>query len=94
MSGQNAPNPWTAREWGCLVAVVVVAVASLWLRWPGFTQGGFASHDVAGILYNAMVLDRGGLPYVDTVELKAPGAFYLAGGLAGPEGRDIARFEV
>ena len=53
---------------------------------------GFASHDVAGILYNAMVLHDGGLPYVDTVELKAPGTFWLAKWFAGAEGRDIGTF--
>lgn len=65
--------------------------ASLAIRWPGFTQGGFASHDVGGILYEAMVLERGGLPYVDTVELKAPGTFYIAALLAGS---DIAALQV
>jgi hypothetical protein len=77
-----------------LVGLAVIVWASARARIPGFTQGGFASHDVAGILYNAMVLDRGGLPYVDTVELKAPGTFYLATWLAGPEARDIARFQI
>ncbi len=76
------------------LALALIGALSLWIRWPGFTQGGFASHDVAGILYNAMVLERGGLPYVDTLEFKAPGSFYLAKLLAGPEGRDIARFQI
>ncbi|EDM80355.1 hypothetical protein PPSIR1_11285 [Plesiocystis pacifica SIR-1] len=77
-----------------LVALALLMLASLWLRWPAFVQGGFVSHDVAGMLYNAMVLDAGGLPYVDTLELKAPGSFWLARAFAGPEGRDIARFQV
>ena len=77
-----------------LIALALLVLASLWLRKPGFEQGGFASHDVAGILYNGMVLERGGLPYVDTLELKAPGTFYLARVFAGPEARDIARFQV
>jgi len=74
-------------------ALVAVAAASVWLRWPGLTEGGFASHDVAGILHEAMVLHDGGLPYVDTIELKAPGTFWLAKWLAGPAGTDIARFQ-
>lgn len=86
------------REWvqtaATVVVLVAIAAAAVALRWPGFTQGGFASHDVAGILYNAMVLDSGGLPYVDTLELKAPGTFYLAKWLAGPHGRDIGRFQI
>jgi hypothetical protein len=77
-----------------VIALLAIVALSAWLRTPGFTQGGFASHDVGGILYNAMVIERGGLPYVDTLELKAPGSFYLATWLAGPESRDIARFQV
>jgi hypothetical protein len=64
------------------------------IRAPAFTQGGFVSHDVAGILYSAMVFVDGGLPYVNTVELKAPGCFYLAWVFAGAEGRDIASFQI
>ncbi len=77
-----------------IAALALVVIAAAILRAPGFTQGGFASHDVAGILYNAMILERGGLPYVDSVELKAPGSFYLASAFAGPEGRDIARLQI
>ena len=77
-----------------IVILAAIVGASAWLRTPGFEQGGFASHDVAGILYNAMVLERGGLPYVDTLELKAPGSFYLAQWFAGGDGRDIGRFQI
>jgi len=38
----------------------------------------FPNPDIAGIVYNAELLLRGGLPYVDTVEIKPPGAFELA----------------
>ena len=75
-------------------AIVTISAASVAVRWPGFTQGRFASHDVGGILYNAMLLRSGGLPYVDSVEFKAPGSFYLAALLAGPEGRDIAALQL
>jgi hypothetical protein len=87
---------WPEPVWTALTgaALVLILACSAWLRAPGFEQGGFASHDVAGILYNAMVLERGGLPYVDTLELKAPGSFYLARAFAGPEARDIARFQI
>lgn len=79
-----------------LTVIVLLSIVALsaWLRVPGFSQGGFASHDVGGILYSAMVIEHGGLPYVDTLELKAPGSFYLATWLAGPGGRDIATFQV
>lgn len=77
-----------------MIGLLAIVALSAWLRTPGFVQGGFASHDVGGILYNAMVIEHGGLAYVDTLELKAPGSFYLATWFAGPEGRDIARFQV
>lgn len=77
-----------------VIGLLAIVALSAWLRVPGFTQGGFASHDVGGILYNAMVIEHGGLAYVDTLELKAPGSFYLATWFAGPGGRDIARFQI
>jgi hypothetical protein len=76
------------------LGVVAALALGLWLRWPGFTQGGFASHDVGGILYNAMVLADGELPYVADIELKAPGSFYLAWAFAGERGTDIARLQI
>ena len=77
-----------------MAALAVISAFSAAIRWPGLTQGRFASHDVGGILYNAMLLRSGALPYVDSVEFKAPGSFYLAALLAGPEGRDIASFQL
>lgn len=82
------------RDLAAAVALLAIAAVSCLVRLPGFTEGGFASHDVGGILYEAMLLRAGGLPYVDAIELKAPGTFYLAALLAGPEGRDIAAFQV
>ncbi|HEY0135942.1 MAG TPA: hypothetical protein VGB85_17775, partial [Nannocystis sp.] len=73
-------------------AALVIVAASAAIRWPGFTQGGLASHDVGGILYNAMLLRSGGLPYVDSVEWKAPGSFYVAALVA--DGNDIAALQV
>ncbi|MFZ6180468.1 glycosyltransferase family 39 protein [Nannocystis pusilla] len=82
------------RHIGAALAIAAIAGVSCLIRLPGFTEGGFASHDVGGILYEAMLLRAGGLPYVDAIELKAPGTFYLATFLAGPEARDIAAFQV
>ncbi len=76
-----------------LLALALIVGLSAWLRWPGFTEGGFASHDVAGMLYEAMLLRDGALPYVDSIEIKAPGTFYLAAVLAG-SGTDIAAFQI
>jgi len=80
--------------WVALAALLVIGGVSVWLRWPGFSQGGFASHDVAGMLYEAMLLHDGALPYVDSIELKSPGTFYLAAVLAGSQGTDIGAFQV
>ncbi|HEY8375766.1 MAG TPA: glycosyltransferase family 39 protein [Nannocystis sp.] len=82
------------REHLAALAIAAIAGVSCLIRLPGFTEGGFASHDVGGILYESMLLRAGGLPYVDAIELKAPGTFYLATVLAGPEGRDIATFQI
>ncbi len=88
-----SPRPDRTRIVVAVVALLGIVGLSVWLRWPGFTQGGFASHDVAGILHEAMLIRDGGLPYVDSIELKAPGSFYLGLWLAG-DGTDIARFQV
>lgn len=82
------------RKLSFALAISLVVVASALVRRPGFTQGGLASHDVGGILYNAMLLRSGGLPYVDSVEWKGPGSFYLAALFAGPHGSDIAALQV
>ena len=50
---------------------------------------GLGNHDVAGITYNADLLLRGGLPYVDTVEIKAPGTFYLVAAAFQLFGRSV-----
>lgn len=69
-------------RWATALAVCAVGLASLWLRLPGLASSGFASHDVAGITYNAQLLLAGDLPYRESIELKAPGTFYLAALLA------------
>ena len=74
--------------------MLAVIAGSASIRWPGLTQGRFASHDVGGILYNSMLLRSGGLPYVDSVEWKAPGSFYIAALVAGPAGTDIAALQL
>ncbi|MCB9754401.1 MAG: hypothetical protein H6713_31050 [Myxococcales bacterium] len=79
--------------WWRALGLLLVAAISVALRWPGFTRGGFVSHDVGAILHSGMLLRAGGLPYVDTFELKAPGTFFLATWLAGPDARDISLFQ-
>ncbi len=87
-------QPGHSRKLPFALATAAIVVISAIVRRPGFTQGGLASHDVGGILYNAMLLRSGGLPYVDSVELKGPGSFYLAALFAGPHGTDIAALQI
>ena len=93
---ERARRAWRLRRAEILSALglLVVAALSIGLRWPGFTGGGFVSHDVGAMLYSAMLIHAGGVPYVDTIELKAPGTFFLATWLAGPDGRDIAQLQL
>ena len=43
----------------------------------GIIHPTFLNLDVAGIVYNARLLLAGRLPYVDSIEIKPPGAFIL-----------------
>lgn|GEM_PF-2425482 len=43
----------------------------------GILRPSFLNLDVAGIVYNARLLLAGRLPYVDSIEIKPPGAFIL-----------------
>lgn len=60
-----------------MLLVVLAGAAVYWTARIHRPIVGLGNHDVAGIAYNADVLLRGGLPYVDTAEIKAPGSFYL-----------------
>ncbi len=61
-----------------LFGLFVILVINLWLRHPAAQTAGFHNEDVAGIAYSAQLLHSGGLPLIDTLELKAPGSFFLA----------------
>ena len=61
---------------------------ALWLG-RGVIDPGFRNLDVTGIVYNARLLLMGKLPYLDSAEVKPPGAFVLfapALGLLGLRG--------
>lgn len=58
-----------------IVALGVVAFVGVRLH---VLDDDFPNPDIAGIVYNAELLLRGGLPYLDTIEIKPPGAFELA----------------
>ncbi len=61
---------WWVAALGCLVAHAV------WQA-HGWAFPAFMNRDVAGIVYNARLLLAGSLPYVDSLEVKPPGAFLV-----------------
>ena len=64
-----------------LVGAILCISVLIWLRFPATQNGGFHNEDAAGIVYSARLLLAGGLPLVDTLELKAPGSFFLVAGV-------------
>ncbi|MBC8069927.1 MAG: hypothetical protein IAG13_16435, partial [Deltaproteobacteria bacterium] len=76
MKGGPAPRGGDAgRRSAVIIALGVVAFLGVRLH---VLDDDFPNPDIAGIVYNAELLLRGGLPYVDTVEIKPPGAFEIA----------------
>jgi hypothetical protein len=72
---------YRSQELRLCLFIVACIFAHFWLRWPAFHNPFFHNEDTAGITYSADLLLRGGVPLVDTVEMKSPGAFFiLAGG--------------
>lgn len=63
------------QAWG--VAFAVSILCHLLWHAHGISSGRFQNLDVAGIVYNARLLLAGRLPYIDSVEIKPPGAFLL-----------------
>lgn len=63
------------RAWW-VAAILALAFHLVW-EGHGLFDPAFRNPDVAGIAYNARLLTNGGLPYLDSVEIKPPGAFLL-----------------
>jgi hypothetical protein len=74
-SGISAEPRRDRLDW-VLAGLVALGCHLLWHA-HGIKAGGFQNLDVAGIVYNARLLLAGRLPYVDSVEIKPPGAFLL-----------------
>src|SRR5262245_66489940 len=68
-------SPPGIRAW-VPAAIVVVLFHIVW-EGHGVIDPAFRNPDVAGIAYNARLFANGGLPYVDSAEIKPPGAFLL-----------------
>ncbi len=58
------------------VLLGALVLNALWLG-RGVIEPGFRNLDVTGIVYNARLLLAGKLPYLDSAEVKPPGAFVL-----------------
>lgn len=81
-SGQGVFRPAGGRIQGCLrspwfAAVLLALVFHCFWEGHGVIDPSFRNPDVAGIAYNARLLADGRLPYVDSAEIKPPGAFFL-----------------
>jgi hypothetical protein len=63
------------RAW-FLAALVALLLHTVW-EGHGLFDPAFRNPDVAGIAYNARLLTSGKLPYLDSAEIKPPGAFLL-----------------
>ena len=72
-----------------LMVVIVFTFVHLWIRWPALNLPYFHNEDTAGITYSADLILRGGLPLIDTVEMKAPGSFFVLAGWWSWVGRSI-----
>lgn len=72
---ERRPAPSQSLAW----AVALVTALGCHLAWHshGIRSGYFQNMDVAGIVYNARLLLAGRVPYVDSVEIKPPGAFLV-----------------
>ena len=64
-----------------LILIVFALILGLglhyWIRSPALTLPFFHNEDTAGIAYSSNLIIQGGLPYVHTVEMKAPGSFFV-----------------
>ncbi len=69
----NVPSP--PRGW--LLAILICFVCHAFWQGHGVLDPAFRNPDVAGIAYNARLFVTGALPYVNSAEIKPPGAFLL-----------------
>jgi hypothetical protein len=86
-----APVRGRDRVAAVIVAVGVVLAIGVRLH---VLDDDFPNPDIAGITYNAEILLGGGLPYVDTVEIKPPGAFLFAAGSIAIFGRSLEALQL
>lgn len=71
------PSPTTGSRFELAFAVVASLACHLLWQWHGIVDPVFQNKDVAGIVYNARLFLEGDLPYVQSLEVKLPGAFLV-----------------
>lgn len=76
-----------------VLILVLGAIAMLGVRLHVLDDD-FPNPDIAGIVYNAELVLDGGRPYVDTVEIKPPGAFLWAAMSIGLLGRSLEALQL
>ncbi|MFH1131659.1 MAG: glycosyltransferase family 39 protein [Pseudomonadota bacterium] len=76
-----------------LICLAILAGLGAWIRWPATKVNSFRNEDVAGITYNADLLGRAMVPMVDSLEMKAPGSFFVTWGVWSVWGRSIQALE-
>ncbi len=76
MAFVDSDPPSRSRAGWRRVLIAALLLNTLWLG-RGVIDPGFRNLDVTGIVYNARLLLMGKLPYLDSAEVKPPGAFVL-----------------
>ncbi|MBL9102392.1 MAG: hypothetical protein JNL82_15610 [Myxococcales bacterium] len=80
-------DAWRAA--GLVAAGVVLLLATR--AWHPIA--GLGNADIAGILYEADLLRAGGVPYVDAIDMKPPGTFFVFAGVFAAFARSLAALE-
>lgn len=75
--------------WLVLAGVALLVATRLW-----HPIAGLGNSDIGGILYEADIILDGGVPFRDTVDVKAPGTWFLFAAIFAAFGREIAAVQV
>lgn len=88
----GATGGWSARLQGRagVAALLSLGVALLLVTRACHPISGLGNADIAGILYEADIINDGGVPFRDTMDMKAPGTWFLFAAIFRWIGREIA----
>lgn len=87
MQMQGGSEEARDRRWAGLLVVAGLLVLVATRAW--FPLVGLGNADIAGIFYEADVIVDGGAPYVDTIDMKPPGTFFVVAGIFAALGRGL-----